>query len=279
MSNLGSAVISTFDSLTPDLDELYKAHRERNLDEFTGGQSLAVMASGAVSGAIPGLHLVGAAADIAFLMNRMAVCCYGIGAIKCHQSLGDNFLEREDFALILALWSGDEDITKVVTNKVGADLVGVGGAKLALKSLSKGLGHQFGVIAGNQLAGKVGAKVGAKIGAKAGAKFAAGWVPILGGIVGAGVNSYFLSEISQAGKRFYDFKVDYVQTHHVETARTFDRIPSQESTVATALQIEKTSGSIDFIDELKKLGELREKSIISDHEFEILKADIFKRLA
>lgn len=276
MSNLGEAVVNTFDSLTPDLDSLFNAHKDKTLDEFTGSQSLSVIASGAVSGAIPGLHMVGAAADIAFLMNRMAVCCYGIGAIKGHQELGVNFLEKEDFALILALWAGDDDITKVVTNKVGADVVLVGGTKLAFKSISKGIGHQFGVIAGKKLAGKVGAKAGAKIGAKAGAKFAAGWIPVLGGVVGAGVNSYFLSDIARAGRQFYDFKVAFVRQHNLagqpQPAVTQERTPTVS---APALTIEDRSA---FLAELQRLGDLRDKDIITAAEFDVLKADVLRRM-
>ena len=206
MSNFGQVVVNTFENLTPDLQGIYDTHKAKTMNEFTGPQSLSVLASGAAAGALPGLHLLGATADLAFLMNRMSVCCYGIGAIKGYQALGIDILEREDFALILALWAGDEDVTRIVSTKIGADLLVVGGAKVGLKAVSKGIGHQLGVISGKKLAGKVGAKVGAKIGAKAGAKFAAGWIPVLGGVVGAGVNAYFLSDVMAAAQRFYDFK-------------------------------------------------------------------------
>ncbi|GGM18419.1 hypothetical protein [Deinococcus aerophilus] len=272
MSNFGQMVVNTFENLTPDLQGIYDAHKTKTLNEFTGPQSLSVLASGAASGALPGLHLLGATADLAFLMNRMAVCCYGIGAIKGHQALKVDVLEREDFALILALWAGDEDVARIVSSKIGADLLVVGGAKVGLKAVSKGIGHQLGVISGKKLAGKVGAKVGAKIGAKAGAKFAAGWIPVLGGVVGAGVNAYFLSDVMAAAQRFYDFKVEFIREHGLIQAH----MTAAPAPALPAAQPADEQGGI--IGELHRLGDLRSKQIITETEFELLKANLLRTL-
>ena len=58
--------------------------------------------------AIPGLHLIGIAADIAFLMNRMSVCSFGIGSIEGYNNDFGIILEKEDFAIVLSIWSGLE---------------------------------------------------------------------------------------------------------------------------------------------------------------------------
>jgi hypothetical protein len=56
---------------------------------------------GATAAVIPVFHLPVLAADIAFLMNRMSYCCWGIGSIY-----GCTVEGKADFAIILAHWAG-----------------------------------------------------------------------------------------------------------------------------------------------------------------------------
>ena len=71
-------VIKAFENMRPDINELYAGANGYNLADWKLLQQSLVTASGAAAVAIPGLHLLGMAADVAFLMNRMGVCAYGM---------------------------------------------------------------------------------------------------------------------------------------------------------------------------------------------------------
>jgi len=204
--SFGDWVLQGFDGLTPDLPGIYGNAKLRTLSGWRTMQQSLVTGSGAAAAAIPGLHLVGMAADVAFLMNRMSVCSYGTGAIVGHtQGLG-NFLELEDFAVVLARWGGDESVGDAAIGKTAADLVGKVGGKAATKILAKTAGEKAGLLVGKKLAGKVGTKVGAKIGGKLGTKAVAGWVPFLGAAVGGGINLWFITEIANEAQSWYLLK-------------------------------------------------------------------------
>ena len=87
------------------------------MSDWKNMQKALVSGSGATSAAIPGFHLAGLIADVTFLMNRMATCSYGVGAIVGNQVGLGNFLEEEDFSLILGMWAGEEDIKSSIKAK------------------------------------------------------------------------------------------------------------------------------------------------------------------
>lgn len=205
--SFGDWVISGFNELTPDLESIYNDARSEPLSSWRSTQQALVTGSGAAAAAVPGLHLVGMAADVAFLMNRMAVCSYGIGAIVGNSRGLGSILEKEDFAIILARWSGDDHVCDAAIGKTAADLVGKVGGKSLTKLLAKTAAEKAGILAGKKLAGKVGMKVGAKFGAKLGTKAVAGWVPFLGAAVGGGINLWFITEIADAAQSWYELKV------------------------------------------------------------------------
>jgi hypothetical protein len=152
--------------------------------------------------------MVGMAADVLFLMNRMSVCSYGIGAIiGSSQNLGD-ILEEEDFAIVLARWGGEEDLTNAALGKTCSELVAKVGGKAATKVLAKQAAKSAGILLGKKLAGKVGIKVGAKFGAKLGTKAVSGWIPILGATVSGGINLWFITGIADAAESWYRLKAE-----------------------------------------------------------------------
>ncbi|MCA9068187.1 MAG: hypothetical protein KDA84_04655 [Planctomycetaceae bacterium] len=205
--SFGEWVVEAFDAVTPNLDGLYRSTNTQSLGGWRVQQQGLVTGSGAASVAIPGLHLIGIAADVAFLMNRMSVCSYGIGAILGNENGCGNILEAADFAVILARWAGDASINDAAIGKASAELAGKVGSKSAAKLLAKTMCEKGGLLAGQKLAGKLGAKVGAKFGAKLGSKATLGFIPFLGAAVGGGINLWFITSVADAAEEWYRTKV------------------------------------------------------------------------
>ena len=88
--------------------------------------------AGVVALTIPGLHIPAVAADLAFLIHKMAYCCWGIGEIR-----GCKVLGISDFQNILALWSGAATIETLSHRAI---------SKAAYKSLFVGSGIAVGVL-------------------------------------------------------------------------------------------------------------------------------------
>ena len=170
MANFGQYVVDAFSSLTPDINGVYRDAKTYHLSDWKALQKTLVTGSGAAAVAIPGLHLLGIAADVAFLMNRMAVCSYGIGAIIGSDEGEGNILEEEDFAIILAGWGGDESVNDAALAKAAADLTGKVGGKMVSKQLAAFMTQRAGILIGKKLGGKA----------------AAGFIPFLGAAVGGG---------------------------------------------------------------------------------------------
>lgn len=210
--DISQYVIDAFDTLTPNLNDIYCNTKDQSLDNWKIKQKALVTASGSGAMLIPGFHLVGLAADVAFLMNRMSVCSYGIGAIYGRKFFDYSTLEEEDFPNILALWSGDTTINSLVGTKAAADIatklgIKVGG-KIGAKIIGKTVAVSGSVLVGKKLGGKVGAKIAAKFAGKLIGKSAAGFLPFVGAAVGGGINLWFITGISDAAEEYYKFKYD-----------------------------------------------------------------------
>ncbi len=205
--------------MTPDLGALYDGSHGYALSDWKLQQNSLVTGSGALAVAVPGFHLAGLAADVAFVLNRMGVASYGVGAILGHQAGCGNLLEKADFPAVLSYWAGDEDFKEAMTGKASASLSSKVGLKLSSKVLGTAAAPQItaqmlsssGYLVGQKFAGKAAAKAAAKFGAKFGGKALAGWVPILGPVVGGGVNLWLLSSIIDAAEDFYGDKIKLIE--------------------------------------------------------------------
>jgi len=210
--DFGQLAIEGFNKLTPNLPSIYNDAAYKTVPNWRETQIALATGSGAAAAAVPGVHLAAIAADVAFLMNRMSVCSFGIGAIRGYDNGHGNLLEEEDFANVLGYWSRDAQLMEAVTSKGAADIAAkVGtkvGGKAAVKLISKHLATGAGLLVGKKLGGKLGAKIGTKFAAKFGAKLGAGFIPFLGPIVGGGINLYFVNEIADAANDFYRWKCD-----------------------------------------------------------------------
>ncbi len=209
---IAQKAIDAFDRLSPDLSAVYSDAAYKTVPNWCDKQIALATASGATSVILPGAHVAAILADVAFLINRMSVCSFGIGAIRGYDNGHGNLLEQEDLANVLGYWARDEQIMSAVTSKGAADIaVKVGskaGGKVAVKLISKHLATGAGLLVGKKLGGKVGAKIGAKFAAKFGAKLGTGFIPFLGPVVGGGINAYFVNEIADAANDFYRWKCD-----------------------------------------------------------------------
>jgi len=213
-----SSFLDIVNKLSPDIDSIYESAKGNALDDWKLKQRALVTASGAAAMAIPGLHMVGIVADVAFVLNRMSVATYGTGAILGERAGLGNIVEQEDFAAVLGYWSDDEDIQQAMQGKGSATLGKVGakvGTKLAGKAFAKGVTKAMltssGYLIGQRIGGKAMAKAGAKFAGKFAGKAAAGFVPFFGPMVSGGVNLWLISGIIDGSERFYRDKIALLQ--------------------------------------------------------------------
>lgn len=213
-----TSFLDIVNGLAPDIDELYLSAKGGSLDDWKLKQRTLVTASGAVAVAIPGLHMAGIVADVAFVLNRMSVATYGTGAILGEAAGVGNIVEKEDFAAVLGYWSDDEGIQQAMKGKGSATVGKIGtkvGTKLAGKAFTKGLTKAMlsssGYLVGQRLGGKAMAKASAKFAGKFAGKAAAGFVPFLGPAVSGGVNLWLISGIIDSSERYYRDKIALLQ--------------------------------------------------------------------
>lgn len=201
INKFGGWVVSGFEAVTPDIQGIYGDAKNETLSDWNTKQKALVATSGAASMAIPGVHLAGMAADIAFLMNRMAVASYGIGAIHYQKHGIGNELSEDDFSNILAIWAGEEEhLLEGVSSKV----TGKAGLKYAAKAAAK----KAGIKIGNKLSSKMATKLAAKFGGKLGGKMLSGFVPFIGPAVSGTINYFFIDGVTDAAEKYYGKMVD-----------------------------------------------------------------------
>ncbi len=232
-------VIDAFEAMGGDpTTAIQSARNYSDVSSWVVSQAGQAAAAGAAAMAIPGVHVVAMVADVAFLLHKMAYCCWGIGEIR-----GCAVVGKSDFQNILALWSHaasiDELPHKAITKFALEEAVGTGGimvgglvaaevishltgqqvamygGQLAGAMIGKKLGIKTGIKGGGKLgaklAGKLGAKIAAKVGAKLstklGAKLAAGFIPFIGPAAGATVNAYFVKNIADSADLYYSHAI------------------------------------------------------------------------
>ena len=212
---IADVFINTVNSMTPNIGDIYNGAKSESLRSWKTRQNAMVTVSGAVSMAIPGAHLAGMAADVAFVINRMGVSTYGVGAIKGYDAGHGNILEEEDFGAVLGYWAHDEELMEAMKGKGAAKLTTKVGAKVAAKIIGKGAGKLLtktmlasaGYLVGTRLGGKGLAKAAAKFVPKVAGKGVSGFVPFLGPAVSGGVNLWLLSTIISSADDFYSDKI------------------------------------------------------------------------
>lgn len=204
---------AAFKAVSPqDLDKLYAETRDYSVGEWRNLQLAAAASGGFVGAAIPGVHLAGLAADLVHVLYRMARSSMGVGAILGRRNLKENILGEEDFLAVLAQWADPQSLSDIVQLKLEAGFKKVS-IKTLGKVLSKAIAKKAGLVGTGVMAEKLFGKVAAKFAAKFGAKVIAGWVFLLGPVVSAGINVYFLKKISDAAEAFYPKKIKVIERH------------------------------------------------------------------
>lgn len=222
-----SIIVSAFEKMGGDsTNAIDSAKNYSSISSWIASQAGQAAAVGAGAMLIPGAHTVAIIADVAFLLHKMAYCCWGIGEISDCIVIG-----KSDFQNILALWSGASSIhdmphkaikkatleaaivsgsttvaglaTAEVLSHLSGQQIAQYGGKFAGKLAGKKLGGKVSAKLGAKLGTKIGTKVGAKLSAKLGAKLAAGFVPLIGPIVGGSVNAYFVKNIADSADLYY----------------------------------------------------------------------------
>lgn len=182
------------------------------VDEWRFESLAQVTASGALTGGIGGpVGLAAVIPDIAFCGRVGALGCFGIGHI-----LGREVDYDYDMNMILALWTGlAETAIYVPAGKVGIKLSSKATAKMAGKLVAKAVLKSSSKL-GSKLAAKAASKAAAKLVAKLVAKTGVGWIPVIGGIVSAGINIWLVGGMLEAAERYY--RGDYVILNDGELA-------------------------------------------------------------
>jgi hypothetical protein len=212
------------------------------VDDWKARQIALVTGSGALTGGMGGpWGMAAMVADLAWLGKNAGQGCLGVG-----YALGKP-VSRDDIDLILAVWTGiatpsdsvpagtvaiatSEDISPWTQSASESSFAVTGkvAAKMGAKSMAKVSGKIAGKIIAKKLAVKGGSKLGAKLAvlavsfassklvAKLAAKLGSSWVPIFGGLVGAGINFWLMSGLLDAAEGFYTH--DFIVVNNSEVA-------------------------------------------------------------
>jgi hypothetical protein len=223
-------IVSAFEFMGGDPSTAIESARGSSIESWKYWQATQAAAVGAAAVAIPGAHIPLIVVDVAFLLHKMAYCCWGIGALhKCEIE------SKEDFAVILGLYAG------VVSEHALAASVGMGtlaltggiianaglpafvakvagkgagmgakalGTKLGTKAVGKALAASsplIGAVSG-KLAEKLTAKFATKAFIKSASNFVAGFLPVVGVAAGGAINAYFVLSIASSAETYYRIK-------------------------------------------------------------------------
>jgi hypothetical protein len=169
---------------------------------------------------IPGLNvLIGVGSDLFALFYAMQATAYGVGMIVAKRNGRSEYaLDREDYTDILSIWVGSPEFIDnahvkalLSTSYAAAKISAKFGTKLSAKALSGAVTigatasvKKIGLAISPQLMGKILTKIGAKLGIKTGSS----WVPGVGSALNAGVNAWFINDITNAAKIYYIAKFE-----------------------------------------------------------------------
>jgi len=79
--------------------------------------------------------------------------------------------------------------------------------KSVYRILAKTVCEKAGLMTDGKMSGSLAGKVAARFAGKLGGKAATGFLPLIGPVVGGGVNLWFLSGIASAAEQWFRFKV------------------------------------------------------------------------
>ncbi len=184
-------------------DTLKRTAKSYSLGEWKTIQMTKLGVVGAMTGLFGGpFGLVLEGLDITYLLAAAGRGCYGIGHI-----MGRSIDYDSDLTIILAIWCGAAEAGgAIAAGKVGIKVAGkaaVGiGANVAGKLAGK-LATKSAMKLGSKGGAKVIALASTKLAAKIASKMSVKWIPILGGIIGAGINVWIMDGLMEAADKYY----------------------------------------------------------------------------
>nr|MDT0660768.1 hypothetical protein [Micromonospora sp. DSM 115978] len=213
----------------------------RSTGTWIASQTSQAAGAGALAVAIPVMHLATIPAELAFLLHKLARCAWGVGSIVERGTphlLPDG---KPDLIPILGLWSGEfkeKDLVGIGVAAGGAGFVAAGvvyptfAAAVIAKSLGKAAGMAvttaFGGKAAGKMAGAMAAatakksahavllpllqKVSLWVAGKVGAKGASAFIPAVGPVVAASLNTYFVVRFGKCAEKYYRAKLQALES-------------------------------------------------------------------
>ncbi len=147
------------------------------------------------------------ALDLAYLLAMAGRACYGVGYIENKDVDFDN-----DIPIILGIWAGALSATPTIAiGKIGVKVAG----KMAISGIAPIVGKVAGKLvaksafkSGGKMAGKIIAIASTKLVTKLTAKVGLKFIPLIGGLAGAGINWYIIDEMMESARVYY--RNDYV---------------------------------------------------------------------
>jgi hypothetical protein len=227
--SLNDSVTEVFKGLSTLGTEQERKALEKKAKSFTSVSAwreyniALVVSSGAVSGMAGGL--IGMAAipvDLAWC-GRVG----GHGSIGIGYILGHDVDYEQDMNMILAIWGGVcEASMNVPAGKVGIKIGGkIGGKAAAIVggAVTSGVVYKYALKGSSKLSAKLASKAASKAATKFLTKLTAktgfGWIPLIGGVVSAGVNWWLVDGLLTAGEEYYNN--DYIIINDTELANDF----------------------------------------------------------
>lgn len=174
---------------------------DKDADQLYRHTLLINLGVGVASQAVPAFHLLGLVVDAGVLVYSFDGLIYGTGAIVAREGECPALVARADYWQVLGTWfKGIRDTAEFNT--------AMGLATVLTPSTPRDQAVDLFSRAMNLYGAKfVGAKLAGVVTAKSVAKAMAGFVPLLGPVVAAGINWYILDGLRDATQAYYQTKV------------------------------------------------------------------------
>ncbi|WP_436763464.1 hypothetical protein [Streptosporangium sp. V21-05] len=230
--------LNAFTAVAIDPDMARNAARNySSVSTWTASQATQTALVGAGALIVPGVHILGMGVDLTMVLHKMGWTTWGVG-----QLVGADLEGKLDLALTLGIWSGvvTDDMIAAAVIAAGAGVLVKGimvtgpavfmasiaskiaGASVAAilaemgvsKGVAKGMGKVAGKLAGpaaTNLANKIVAKLSPKAAAVLAGGTAGKAIPIVGALIGAGVNVWIINSISSSAEKYYRAKARTAQ--------------------------------------------------------------------
>ncbi len=138
--------------------------------------------------------------EMVSLLQDIAQCCWGIGEI-----MGATVEGKIDIILILALWSNAIKRTQLSTFMKNGVLVKSSIMKIAQQNKTVEI-HDSDNALIKKLVKTFSGKIVSKINGMSTTKAISGFMPVVGSLIGQGINAYIISDISRSAEVYYRYK-------------------------------------------------------------------------